>query len=46
MLLAADCAGLSSMAVFNCFPPEKKPIRDPETLGFKLSADFLLMFEL
>ena len=33
-------------AVFNCFPPEIKPIRRPKTSGFKWAALFLLMFAL
>ena len=33
-------------AVFNCFPPEIKPIRRPQTSGFKWTALFLLMFAL
>jgi len=32
-------------AVFNCFPPEIKPIRFPANAGPKIAADFLLMFE-
>jgi hypothetical protein len=31
-------------AVFNCFPPEIKPIRHSKIPGFKPGSHFLLMF--
>ena len=43
----AGSTGRMAPAVFNCFPPEMKPIRRPENRpDSELGADFLLMFAL